>query len=135
MEAGFWYYIFAPNKNKFIMEQLNRVQLRGRVGNVRTAQVGEKQVCHFSVATNIVYRGADNQTVEEVTWHNCNFWSNRKYPDLSFIKVGMPVELTGRMKSDRYQASDGTERTSYEILAFEVNALDDKEILKSEVAL
>lgn len=102
---------------------------------MRTAQVGEKQVCHFSVATNIVYRGADGQTVEEVTWHNCNLWSNRKYPDLSFIKVGMPVELTGRMKSDRYQTSDGTERSSYEVLAFEVTALDEKDVLKSEVAL
>lgn len=114
------------------MEQLNRIELRGRIGMVRTSEVGNRQVCHFSVATNSIYKGQDNQVVEETTWHNCTLWSSKKFPDLSIIKTGLPVEVTGRMKSNRYNLSDGTERTSYEVLANEFRILPENEQLKAE---
>ena len=117
------------------MEQLNRIQLRGRVGNVRLSMVAGRSVCHFSVATNTIYRNADNQPIEEVTWHNCFLWSSKRYPDVSFIRVGRPVEVVGRIRSNRYIGTDGVERISTEVAASEVTALPENEPLRASTSI
>ena len=50
------------------MEQLNRIELRGNVGNIRLSNVGESQVARFSLATNFIYKGKEGDAViwEEV---------------------------------------------------------------------
>lgn len=52
------------------MEQLNRLEIRGNVGNVNILKVGETRVAHFSVATNFAYKGRNGEPVIETTWHN-----------------------------------------------------------------
>lgn len=114
------------------MEQLNRIELRGRVGNVRLSKVGEdKECCHFSVATNTIYRNQEGTAVEETTWHSCVLWSSRRYPDLSFIKVGAPLELVGRMRSKKFTSSDGTDRYSYDVWVNEVRLIPEGEPLRA----
>lgn len=113
------------------MEQLNRIELRGRVGNVRLSQVGDGTVCHFSVATNTIYRNQDNVATEETTWHSCTLWASRRCPDLSFIKVGAPVELNGRMRSKKFTGQDGVERYTYEVWVGDIRALPENEPLKA----
>ena len=49
------------------MEQLNRIELRGNVGNVRVSDVGGSKVARFSLATNFIYKGKDNEGVVETT--------------------------------------------------------------------
>jgi len=113
------------------MEQLNRVELRGRIGNVRISNVSGRSVCHFSVATNSIYRNSENAVVEETTWHNCSIWSSQRLPDLSFIKVGMPVTVVGRLRNSKYTGADGVERWSTEVMASDVKALPENEPLRS----
>jgi len=117
------------------MEQLNKVQLRGRVGNVRTNAVGDRQAYHFSVATNYVYRNQEGNIVEETTWHNCTYWGNKKNVDLSFIKTGTAVDVTGRIKTGKYIGTDGVERYSYDVVAYELSQIPDDEPLKSESSI
>ena len=45
------------------MEQLNRIELRGNVGNVRVSDVGGNRVARFSLATNFLYKGKDSEAV------------------------------------------------------------------------
>jgi len=113
------------------MEQLNKVELRGRVGNVRISNVSGRSVCHFSVATNTIYRNVENSLVEETTWHNCSIWSSQKLPDLTKIRVGMPIAVTGRLRNSKYTGADGIERWSTEIIATQVQALPENEPLRS----
>lgn len=108
---------------------MNYVKIRGRVGNARVTNVGEKSVCRFSVATTIVYRNSENVPAEEVTWHNCNLWSSRRIPDLSVVKVGSPVEVEGRIRNGKYTAADGSERFSTEIVVNELKLLPENEQL------
>lgn len=117
------------------MEQLNYVKIRGRVGNVRVNNVGERAVCHFSVATNIIYRNSDSVATEEVTWHACNLWSSRKCPDVNVVKVGAPVEIEGRFRTNKYTGSDGVEHYSSEILVNELKLLPENEQLTAATAL
>ena len=117
------------------MEQLNYVKLRGRVGNVRVTPVGDKAVCHFSVATNIIYRNSENVATEEVTWHNCNLWSNKRFPDVNVIKVGGAVELEGRIRTNKYTGVDGVERYSTEVMVNSLSILPDNEPLTAASSL
>lgn len=113
------------------MEQINRIELAGRVGTVRVSKVGERSVCNFSVATSLLYKSQDGSAIEEVDWHNCTMWSGKKFPDFSFMKVGLPVHLTGRMRMSKYTGSDGVERTSFDVIVNEFEVIGENEGLKS----
>ena len=41
------------------MEQINRIELRGNVGNVKLQNVGNSEVIRFSLATNYAFKGKD----------------------------------------------------------------------------
>lgn len=114
------------------MEQLNRIELRGHIGTVRTSEYGDKTVCHLSVATNAIYRNQSNTPVEETTWHSCTVWSNRRYPDLSSLKVGAMIHLVGRTKNNKYIGSDGQEKYTSEVQVVDFEILSGAEPLKSE---
>lgn len=106
------------------MEQLNRIELRGNVGNIRISEVGESKVARFSVATNFIYKGKDNEGVVETTWHNVVAWSGKGMPDFTAITKGAPVYVTGRIRTSRFTGSDGTEKTVYEVVASKIDVLD-----------
>jgi Single-stranded DNA-binding protein len=106
------------------MEQMNRIEIRGNVGNVSIFTVGESKVAHFSVATNFAYKDKKNEPVIETMWHNVTAWEGKSIPDLSIIERGFPIYVCGRMRAQRFTGSDGTERISYEILANAVERVE-----------
>lgn len=99
------------------MEQLNQVQLRGYIGNIRIQNVGGSKVARFSVATNLAYRGQDGCCIIETTWHNVVAWEGKDIIDLDKLLKGTSVEITGRIRNQRYTGEDGIDRYSTEILA------------------
>ncbi|MGM9742790.1 MAG: single-stranded DNA-binding protein [Candidatus Cryptobacteroides sp.] len=99
------------------MEQLNKIELRGNVGNARIQTVGENEVVNFSLATNYAYKGKDGNPVIETTWHNVVAWSGKGMPDFKKIGKGTCVHVIGRLRFQRYNLPDGTERQNYEVLA------------------
>ena len=107
------------------MEQLNRIEIRGNVGNVNILKVGDTRVAHFSVATNFAYKGRNGEPVIETTWHNVTAWEGTKgIVPLDSIKKGFPVYVSGRLRSQKYTSNDGVERTSMELIANVVETLD-----------
>ena len=108
------------------MEQLNKIELRGNVGNVRISEVGGSRVARFSLATNFMYRGKDNEAVLETTWHNIVAWSGKGMPDFSSISKGAPVYVTGRLRTSRFTGNDGIERTVYEVIASKVEVQENQ---------
>lgn len=108
------------------MEQLNRLEIRGNVGSVNILNVGDTRVAHFSVATNFAYKGRNGEPVIETTWHNVTAWEgNKGIPPLEVIAKGTPVYVVGRLRSQKYTASDGTEKTITEVLANTVETVED----------
>ena len=106
------------------IEQINRVELLGKVGNVRLNTMEDAQVANFSLATNYVYKQKDGTPVIETTWHNVVLWGKRDSNDLSFIKKGISLHVSGRIRVSHYLAADGTERSIYEIFASSVEAVE-----------
>ena len=108
------------------MEQLNKIEIRGNVGNINILRVGDTRVAHFSVATNFAYKDRNGEPVIETTWHNVTAWEgNKGIPSLDCISKGFPVHVTGRIRTQKYVAGDGIERTSYDVIASAIEPVDD----------
>ena len=106
------------------MEQLNAVTLRGIIGSVRVTDIQDRKVAHFTVATNYAFKTKDGMVEIEIQWHNVSAWEGNKIADLTALQKGQSVEVQGRIRNQRYTASDGTERYCTEILAREVKILE-----------
>lgn len=115
------------------MEQLNRVVIRGIVGNVRLTTVGETKVARMSVATNYAYRAKDGSCVIETSWHMAVLFESNGITGLEEISKGDKVFIVGRLRNQRYTGADGVERTSTEILAQKFERIVTDEPLRMEV--
>ena len=107
------------------MEQLNKVQLRGIIGSVKTFNVGDRKCAKITIATNLAYRGQNGCCIIETTWHNITAQEGNCIHDLESLKKGDAVEIIGRLKNQRYTSADGTERSNVEILAHTVRVITE----------
>jgi single-strand DNA-binding protein len=104
------------------MTSLNRVELRGRVGqDPRINDVGESQVARFSIATNETYKDKKGDLKEETTWHNIAVWSGKSVDDFKLLKKGSMVSVVGKLRMVKYTASSGEEKQYTEVLANRMN--------------
>jgi len=115
------------------MEQLNKIELRGNIGFVRTQRVENSTVCHFTVATNYVYKDRNGEPVIETTWHNVTVWEGRAITDVSQIIRGAKVSVIGRIKSQHYTDADGQERYVYEVQASKVSIIESDDQMTYEM--
>lgn len=109
-----------------IMEHLNRIELRGAVGNVRTSTYNDKIMARFSVATNYAYKDGEGNAVIETTWHNVVAFEGRDIQNLEMIHKGSKVYVVGRLKIQKFTGTDGIEKTYVDVMAQEIKVLDDK---------
>lgn len=107
------------------MEYINKIELQGRVGTLRTNTVNGTMVANFSLATEALYKNRDGSGVSETTWHNVVAWSGKEMPDLTRISVGTPLYVSGRMRATKYTAADGTDKYFYEVMANRIKYLED----------
>lgn len=108
------------------MENINRIELQGYVGNVRTNEHNGSRVANFSVATEIIYKTRDGSPVSETTWHNVVAWEGKDTMDIDKIAKGVPVYVTGRLRTSKYTGADGAERQFHEVLTNKVRVLADE---------
>ena len=107
------------------MDHLNRIELRGRIGTIRTNEFNGSKVANFSVVTEYLYKTRDGNAVSETTWFNVAAWNSKDMPDFDSMVKGMPVYVSGRMRTSRYTSADGVERQYYEILASKVRFIEE----------
>ena len=99
-------------------QTLNRIEVRGRIGqDPKITPVGEKAVARFCVATSEIYKERGGGIKEETTWHNISIWSDRTQVNLSQLKKGDLVSVTGRIRNNKYTSEEGTDRYYSEIVA------------------
>lgn len=114
------------------MEQLNRIELRGIIGNVVLQTVGENRVLHFSLKTEYCYKKDNSPVIEEV-WHRVTAWESKDMPDFSLVKKGMTVYVLGRIRSQKFTGSDGVDRTSLEVLAKTLSIVEDEDYCQPQL--
>ncbi len=108
------------------MEHLNRIEINGRIGTIRTAEVNGSRVANFSVVSEYLYKARDGNAVSETTWFNITAWHNRDMPDFNTLVKGMPVQVTGRIRSSKYTNAEGEEKQFYEVLANRIRPISDE---------
>lgn len=108
---------------------LNRHECIGRLGQdpeVRYLQSGEP-VCNISVACSTQWK--DKQTGEKkerTTW--INYVAFGKLADImsEYLKKGSKVYLSGELRTRKWQAQDGQDRYTTEIVASELQMLGSR---------
>lgn len=106
------------------MEQLNRIELAGRIGTIKIFPVGDTRMARFSLATEVTYRDKQGTPIIETTWHNVSAWAGSLRQNLDSLAKGDCVYVIGRIRTSRFTASDGSERTVYEVVASVVERIN-----------
>ncbi len=102
-------------------KEINKVELRGRIGSVRVDDgIG---VAAFTLATNRVYRDSDHNPVIETTWHAVKVWKGTV--DFAFLEKGRIAHLEGFLCNRRFTDLNGYETTSVEVRATKCEIEDE----------
>ena len=98
---------------------LNKVELRGRAGQDAKILKTENGVmaARFTLATNEIIKGRDENLREETTWHNVVAWSRKGMPDFEAIRKGTFLALEGKIRYVKYTTAAGEEKNITEIVA------------------
>lgn len=107
------------------MEHINKIEIQGIVGAVRTQALFGELVSNFSVATDTIYRNKQGDSIAETMWHNVVVWQSKTSTDLNKVEKGIPVRVSGRLRQTKYTDVHGEERVFHEILANEFSIIDD----------
>ncbi len=108
------------------MEHINRIELQGRIGTIRTQEFNGRKVANFSMATEYLYKTREGNAAIETTWFNVTAWDGKNMPDFEQIQKGCPVYVAGRMKSSKYTTADGIEKVYMEVIADKVKFIEDE---------
>ena len=114
------------------MEQLNRIQIRGVVGGVKTQIINDRLMAKFTVATNYAYKNKEGVPVIETTWHNVTAFESKNNNGLDKIAKGSRIDVIGRLQIQKYEAADGMEKTFVDVLASKVMLLPDTDSFQYE---
>jgi single-strand DNA-binding protein len=104
---------------------LNQVSLVGRL--TRDPELsytsGERPVCKFSIAVNRSFTPEGGQRREETSYFNIVAWAGLARLCEQYLRQGRQVAVAGRLQQRRWEAQDGTKRSTVEIVASDVQFL------------
>lgn len=117
-----------------MLTQLNRIEICGCVGSVKTQKVEDRTLASITVATNFAYKGIDGTPIIETTWHMVRAWKGPRIDEsiLTSLGRGDQVRIIGRIRNQRYASEDGTERTTCEVIAASIERIEGSERLQCE---
>lgn len=110
------------------MEQLNRIELRGMVGNAKVQTYSGNKVLRFTVATSYAFKDKNGDAVIDTQWHSVSVWEGRALENVESIQKGDKVYVCGRVKYTRFIGQDGQEHNSTEIQAQKVLRFDEDDM-------
>ena len=99
------------------MESLNKVELKGMVGNVKTQNIGDTESTTFSICVSNAYKAMDTAIIED------NWFSVTTFQKRLNLSKGDKVHLLGRLKTVKYTDSQGIGRAMVSILAQKVEKI------------
>ncbi|MDR3169521.1 MAG: single-stranded DNA-binding protein [Candidatus Peribacteria bacterium] len=98
---------------------LNKVMLIGRSTNnlqVKTIESTGTPVVNFTVATNRKFKNKDGNMMEDAEYHRCVAYGKGAEVLGKYLVKGKRVYIEGRLRTRKWQDSEGAERFSTEII-------------------
>jgi single-strand DNA-binding protein len=105
---------------------INKVILLGNIGADPTTRFipNGNQVTNVSLATTKTWKNKETGAKESSTeWHRVVFFGKLAEVAGQYLKKGSQVYIEGSIRTQKYQAKDGTDRYSTEIIADEMHML------------
>ena len=112
------------------MASINKAIIVGNLGRdpeTRYTADGGTAITMLSVATTRRYRNAEGQTVSETEWHRIVLFSRLAEIAKDYLRKGSLVYVEGRIRTRKYQAKDGTDRYTTEIVGETLQLLDRRQ--------
>ena len=112
------------------MASINKAIIVGNLGRdpeTRYTADGGTAITMLSVATTRRYRNAEGQTVSETEWHRIVIFARLAEIAKDYLRKGSQVYVEGRIRTRRYQAKDGTDRYTTEIVGETLQLLDRRQ--------
>ncbi len=107
---------------------LNKVQLIGnltRDPELRYTPTGAA-VCTIGLATNRYWTTESGEKKEETEFHRVVAWNKLAELCSQLLTKGRKVYVEGRLRTNTWQAQDGTQRTSTEVVIDDMILLDSR---------
>jgi single-strand DNA-binding protein len=107
---------------------VNKVILIGRVGRdpeVRYTS-GGSPVATFSVATDESFKDRNGEQQQHTEWHRIVAWSKLAEICGEYLTKGKQVYIEGTIRSRQWEDQSGSKRTSYEIIARNMQMLGSR---------
>ena len=107
---------------------VNKVILIGRVGRdpeVRYTS-GGSPVATFSLATDESFKGRNGEQQQHTEWHRVVAWSKLAEICGEYLTKGKQVYIEGTIRSRQWEDQSGNKRTSYEIIARNMQMLGSR---------
>lgn len=101
---------------------MNKVEIQGFLGRDAEEKTFEsgRTLVSMSIATNESFKNKNDEWINNTTWHNVAYWKNKKDEDLSFLKKGELVSVTGKLNTRKYTDKKGDDKYITEIVAFKL---------------
>jgi len=99
---------------------LNKVCLLGNVGKdpeIRNTQNGN-QIANLTLATSESWKEkSSGERKERTEWHKITVWNQHLIPVIEkYVKKGSKLYIEGTLQTHKWQAQDGTERYTTEVV-------------------
>ena len=107
------------------MGSLNKVFLIGRLTRdveLRYTPTGTA-VADFGLAVNRVYKTADGEKKEAVTFVDITVWAKRAEVCAEYLSKGRQVFVEGRLELDSWESKEGEKRSKLKVVAEDVQFL------------
>ncbi len=108
------------------MQQLNRIELKGIVGNIRIQESDGNRMARIGLATNYAYKDRNGTAVVDTSWHNITAWEDQNIKDLDKIAKYTKLHVIGRIRYQSYTGVDGVNRVGVDIVASHVKIIQDE---------
>ena len=109
---------------------VNKAELVGEVGFVRTYGAGPTRCVKLTMNTQSNLKKINSDDCIILTWHNIVVWCNsvKNFEDVTLLQKGAAIRVLGRISSKKYVDKEGINRTLTEIIAHQVDILEQGSI-------
>ncbi|HEU5374448.1 MAG TPA: single-stranded DNA-binding protein [Ktedonobacteraceae bacterium] len=107
---------------------LNKIMLIGNLGKDPDFNVTSDgtPVAKFSLAVNRYMKSSSGEKKEETEWFNIVAWRQLAEICEKYLHKGSKVYIEGRVQQRKYTDREGVQRTTFEVIANEMQMLDSK---------
>ena len=108
---------------------LNKVMIIGRATNnlqVKTIESSGTPVVNFTVATNRKFKNKEGNVLEDAEYHRCVAYGKGAEVLTKYLTKGKRIYIEGRLRTRKWQDSEGNDKFSTEIIVDNFIFLDPK---------